>query len=348
MRLGLSPGWWGTGADADHLALVQRAEQLGYDVVWVAEAYGVDAATVLAWIGARTSTIRLGAGVFQIPARTPAMTAMTAAGLDGLSGGRLNLGLGVSGPQVSEGWHGVRFGAPLARTREYVEVVRMALDHQRVEYHGEHFTLPLPGGPGKALRLSAAPSGRRIPIYLAAVGPRNLELVGEVADGWLGIFVSPEFAAEQVAAIRAGRQRSPDPGRDVALDAMVPLAVGPDLERAAAAVRPYAALYVGGMGSRKQNFYNRLAVRMGYAEEAATVQELYLSGRQRDAAAALPLQFLDDTSLIGPVQRLPERLARYAEAGMGTISVQPFGRDLEERSRMIEAVAAAADAAGLR
>lgn len=348
MRLGLNAGWWGVGADQDNLELVRRAEGLGYDVVWVAEAYGVDAVSVLAWIGASTSTIRLGAGVLQIPARTPAMTAMTAAGLDALSGGRFVLGLGVSGPQVSEGWHGVRFDRPLGRTREYVAIVRQALARETVRADGEHFTLPLPDGPGKALKLSAAPTGHRVPVYLAAVGPRNLELAGEIADGWLGIFVSPRFLGEQVASIQAGRARPGAPTDPVRLDAMVPLAVGPDLERCADAVRSYAALYVGGMGSRRANFYNQLAVRMGYADEAARVQELYLGGRQRDAAAALPLDFLDETSLLGPPERIGERLARYAEAGMDTVSVLPFGRDLAERTAMVEAVADAADRAGLR
>lgn len=347
MQLGLSCGWWGTGQDADHLALVQRAEELGVHRVWAAEAYGVDAVSVLSWIGARTSRIRLGAGVLQIPGRTPAMAAMTAAGLNSLSGGRFDLGLGVSGPQVSEGWHGVAFAKPLERTREYVEIVRLALGRQKVEFHGNHYELPLPGGAGKALRSSAARSEHQVPIYLAAVGPKNLELAGEIADGWLGIFLSPEFADSQVASLKAGLARSADPERPFALDATVPLSVHEDVATAADAVRGYAALYVGGMGSRTQNFYNALAVRMGYEEAAAGVQELYLSGRSRDAAAAVPQQFIDDTSLLGSRDRIGERLQRYADAGLTAVTLAPYGNTLAERIAALETAVEAADRAGI-
>ncbi len=315
--------------------------------MWASEAYGIDAVTVLSWIGAQTSRIRLGAGVLQIPGRTPAMTAMTAAGLRSLSGGRFDLGLGVSGPQVSEGWHGVPFARPLDRTREYVDIVRLALNRQKVEYHGRHFELPLPGGAGKALRSTAAPSEHPVPIHLAAVGPKNLELTGEIADGWLGIFLSPDFTSEQLSSIRTGLERSSDPDRPFSLDATVPLSVHDDVSTAADAVRGYASLYVGGMGSRKQNFYNALAVRMGYEEAAGTVQDLYLAGRYRDAAAAVPQQFIDDTSLLGPRDRIAERLTRYAEAGMTTVTLAPYGDTLEERTAAIEAAVAAAEQAGI-
>ena len=213
MRLGLNLGYWGLGNDADNLALAREADALGYDVAWVAEAYGSDAATVLTWVAAQTERIDVGSAVFQIPARTPAMTAMTAATLDTLSGGRFRLGLGVSGPQVSEGWHGVRFDKPLGRTREYAEIVRQALRRETLRYDGEHFTLPLPDGPGKAIKLTVHPVRAQIPLYLAAVGPKNLELTGEIADGWLGIFFSPEQsevsmapAARRVANAAAGRR----------------------------------------------------------------------------------------------------------------------------------------------
>src|SRR5512144_481425 len=196
MRLGVNLGYWGAGNDHENLALAQEADRLGYSSVWAAEAYGSDAATVLAWVAAQTERIDIGSAVFQIPARTPAMTAMTAATLDTLSGGRFRLGLGVSGPQVSEGWHGVRFDKPLGRTREYVAIVRMALRRERVEYSGEHYTLPLPGGPGKPLKLTVHPIREHLPVYLAAVGPRNLELAGEIADGWLAMFFSPEHSGE--------------------------------------------------------------------------------------------------------------------------------------------------------
>jgi F420-dependent oxidoreductase-like protein len=347
MQLGVNLGYWGGGNDADNLALAVEAEQLGYSVVWAAEAYGSDAATVLAWIAAHTTTIDVGSAIFQIPGRTPALTAMTAATLDTLSGGRFRLGLGVSGPQVSEGWHGVRFDKPLGRTREYVEIVRLALARQKVEYDGSHWTLPLPDGPGKALRLTVHPAREHIPVYLAAVGPKNLELAGEIADGWLAIFFAPEHADESVGHIRAGQQTA---GRtEQAFDVVptVPVVVGDDVQRCAEPVRHYAALYVGGMGSREQNFYNQLAARMGYEDAAREVQELYLARQHRDAAAAVPFEFIDHTSLIGPVERIRDRLAAYAEAGVTTLSVATYAASLEERTATLRTMAQALDASGL-
>ncbi|WP_328616130.1 LLM class F420-dependent oxidoreductase [Amycolatopsis sp. NBC_00355] len=327
MRLGLNLGYWGAGNDPANLALAKQADELGYAVVWAAEAYGSDAVTVLSWIAAQTSRIDVGAAVLQIPARTPAMTAMTAATLDTLSGGRFRLGLGVSGPQVSEGWHGVRFASPLGRTREYAGIVRKALRRERLEYAGEHFTLPLPDGPGKALRLTVRPARRHIPLYLAAIGPKNLALTGELADGWLPVFFSPAHAGEQLAQIRAGADaagRSMD-GFDVV--PTVPLVVGDDWRACADAVRGYAALYLGGMGSREKNFYNQLACRMGFAAEAAEVQEKYLARDRAGAMAAVPLEFLDATSLLGPKERIAEKMTQFAEAGVTTLSVSPFSPD---------------------
>jgi F420-dependent oxidoreductase-like protein len=324
VRLGLNLGYWGAGNDPANLALAKQADELGYAVVWAAEAYGSDAVTVLSWIAAQTSRIDVGAAVLQIPARTPAMTAMTAATLDTLSGGRFRLGLGVSGPQVSEGWHGVRFAAPLGRTREYVEIVRRALRRERLKYEGEHFTLPLPDGPGKALRLTVRPARKHIPLYLAAIGPKNLALTGEIADGWLPVFFSPAHAGEQLALIRAGAEaagRSMD-GFDVV--PTVPLVVGDDWRACADAVRGYAALYLGGMGSREKNFYNQLACRMGFEAKAAEVQEKYLARDQAGAMAAVPLEFLDATSLLGPEERIAEKMTQFAEAGVTTLSVSPF------------------------
>src|SRR4051794_32441555 len=205
MELGLNLGYWGAGNDAENIALAQEADRLGYSVAWAAEAYGSDTPTVLAWVAAQTERVDVGAAVMQIPARTPAATAMTAATLDSLSGGRFRLGLGVSGPQVSEGWHGVRFAKPLGRTREYVAIVRQALRRERLRYDGTHYQLPLPDGPGKALTLTVHPVREHIPIYLAAIGPRNLRLTGEIADGWLGIFVSPDHLAGPLDEISAGR-----------------------------------------------------------------------------------------------------------------------------------------------
>lgn len=335
MRLGLSCGFFGQGRDEENLALVQRADELGVDVVWAAEAYGPDVVSVLAWIGARTERIDLGAGVMQIPARSPAATAMAAVSLDSLSGGRFRLGLGVSGPQVSEGWHGVRFAKPLARTREYVEIVRMALAHEPVVHQGEHFRLPLPGGAGKPLRLTHT-HRRQIPLYLAAVGPKNLELAGEIADGWLGVFVAPDYFLEQRTHLEAGLARRASVPGSFDTSATVAMATGDDLEACARTVSPYPALYVGGMGSREQNFYNQLACRMGYEKEAARVQELYLDKKWAEAAAALPPEFIDDTSLLGDVDRITERMRRYADAGLTTLTVAPWGRDRDARMEALE------------
>jgi F420-dependent oxidoreductase-like protein len=349
MRLGLSLGYWGAGdaGHADHLTLAQEAERLGYDVCWAAEAYGSDAVTVLSWVAAQTERIDVGSAVLQIPARSAAMTAMTAATLDALSGGRFRLGLGVSGPQVSEGWHGVRFDKPLGRTREYVDVVRMALARETVRYSGKHLQLPLPDGPGKALRLTVHPVRAQIPLYLAAVGPKNLELTGEIADGWLAIFFSPEHAAAHLEALRTGARRA---GRGTEADPLagfdvvptVPVVVDDDLERAALPLRAYAALYIGGMGSREQNFYNQLACRMGFEREAAQVQELYLARQHREAAMAVPWDFIDATSLIGPPERIRDRLAAFAEAGVTTLTVAPHAGSLEQRCQTLRVVAEAA------
>ncbi|MFC7619017.1 LLM class F420-dependent oxidoreductase [Microlunatus sp. GCM10028923] len=339
MRLGLNLGYLvGSEDPRGQLRLVRRAEELGFDTVWAAEAYGSDAVSVLAWLAGQTTTIGIGSAVLQIPGRTPTMTAMTAASLDLLTGGRFRLGLGVSGPQVSEGWHGVRFDHPLGRTREYVAIVRSALARETVSHDGDHYRLPLPDGPGKPLKLTIVPPSERIPLLLAAVGPRNLELAGEIADGWLAVFHAPEHAEDQLAAIRRGRERSGQPDRDFAVVPTVPVVVGDDPERCADVIRPYAALYVGGMGSRKQNFYNALAVRMGFADAAAEVQDLFLSGRPRDAAAAIPYEFIDQTSLVGPPGRIAERLAVLAESGVTSAALLPFGRTVEDKLAMITAV----------
>ncbi|MEP7053841.1 MAG: LLM class F420-dependent oxidoreductase, partial [Actinomycetota bacterium] len=289
MRLGLNLGYAGASAAADTIAIVQEAERLGFDIVWVAEAYGSDAASVLGWIAGQTTRIGIGAAVFQIPARTPAMTAMTAATLDALSGRRFTLGLGLSGPQVSEGWHGVRYDAPLSRTREYVDVVRMALRRERVRYDGTHFTLPLPDGPGKALAMGFRPLRADIPVYIAAMGPKNLELAGEIGDGALPLFFAPEYADQWLPHLQAGRATAGKTmdGFDIAPTLSLSIAV--DVAAAADPVREHAALYLGGMGSRQTNFYAALASRYGFAEQAATVQESYLARDYEAAMAAVPL-----------------------------------------------------------
>jgi F420-dependent oxidoreductase-like protein len=353
VKLGLNLGYWGMGNDADNLALAREADVLGYSCAWAAEAYGSDAPTVLAWVGAQTEQIGLGSSILQIPARSPAMAAMTAATLDTLSGGRFRLGLGVSGPQVSEGWHGIRFAQPLARTREYVDIVNLALSRKRVRYEGQHYTLPLPDGPGKALQLTVHPVREHIPIYLASVGPKNLELTGEIADGWLSIFFSTDFAAEQLARIEAGRARvgkSMD-GFDVVASA--PLLIGPagdspeDLAALAEPIRGYAALYIGGMGSREVNFYNQLAVRMGYPDEAAEIQDRYLARDYQAAAAAVPFEFIDATSLLGSPERIARRMADYAAAGVTSLNVMPYGATLEDRLASLRTAAEALRASGV-
>src|SRR5215210_2074505 len=348
MRLGLNLGYL-VGSEDPHgqLRLARHAESLGYAVVWAAEAYGSDSPTVLSWLAGQTSTIDVGSAVMQIPARTPAMTAMTAASVDVLTGGRFRLGLGVSGPQVSEGWHGVRFDRPLARTREYLAIVQTALGRRTVSYDGVHYRLPLPDGPGKPLKLTLAPVSDHIPTYLAAVGPRNLELAGELVDGWLAVFFAPAFAAEQLRLLAAGRTRVGKTLHGFDVVPTVPLVVGADPRACADPVRAYAALYVGGMGSREQNFYHALAVRMGFADAAATVQDLFLSGRQRDAQAAVPFDFIDQTSLLGDRARIADGLRLLADSGVTTCALVPYGSSVEEKLNALTIAANALDASGV-
>jgi len=340
MRLAVNIGHWGFGVGADEqLELVREAERLGYETVWVSEAYGSDAASVLAWLAAHTSTIRLGAGVFQMPGRSAAMTAMTAATIDRLSGGRMLLGLGSSGPQVAEGWHGQRFAPQLERTREYVAVVRMALARERVEFAGETLALPLPGGPGKALRLTIAPSQERIPILLAALGPQNTRLAGEIADGVIPMLASPEHIAQLRTWLAEGAARS---GRSLAafrLAAQVCACVDENLERARDAMRPTLALYVGGMGSRERNYYAQTVARQGFEGPARAVADLYLGGRRRDAEAALPAEMIDALTLCGPRERVAERIAAYRDAGVDTLGISPMVGTTAARVAQLQTIA---------
>jgi F420-dependent oxidoreductase-like protein len=342
MKLGVHIGYWGLGLTSqDQIDIVQEAERLGYDSVWAAEAYGSDAATVLGWIAAQTSRIRIGSAIFQMPARSAAMTAMTAATLDQLSGGRMLLGIGSSGPQVAEGWHGQRFARQLQRTRDYVAVVRMALGRERVEFHGETLELPLPDGPGKALKLTISPVQEHIPIYLAAIGPKNSALAGEIADGWIPTLLSPEHLpvlreSLEEGAARAGRTLTAE-NFDIA--PTVQVFVNEDLDAARDALRPFIALYVGGMGSRKQNFYNQLMQRYGFEDAAKEVQDLYLDGKKDEAAAALPPELIDKVSLCGPKDVVRERLAVFRDAGVGTLGVTPFAFTKEERLQQLRDVA---------
>ncbi|MDQ3768873.1 MAG: LLM class F420-dependent oxidoreductase [Actinomycetota bacterium] len=340
MKLGVHIGYWGLGLTSqDQLEVVQEAERLGYDSVWTAEAYGSDAATILGWLAGQTSKIKLGSAIFQMPGRSAAMTAMTAATIDQLSDGRMLLGLGSSGPQVSEGWHGVRFGRQLERTRDYVAVVRMALARERVEFHGETLQLPLPDGPGKALKLTIAPVQPSIPIYLAAIGPRNTALAGEVADGWIPTLFSPEHVSEFRPLLEEGAARSGRSLDGFAIAPTVNVFVSDDVEQARDLMRPFLALYVGGMGSREKNFYNALVRRYGFEDAAQEVQDLYLDGKKEEAAAALPDELIDLVSLCGPRDRVRERLEVFREAGVHTLGVTPVAFTKQERVEQLRLVA---------
>jgi F420-dependent oxidoreductase-like protein len=304
------------------MPLVLEAERLGFDSVWSAEAYGSDAVTLITWAAARTERIGVGTAVMQIPARTPAATAMTAITLDHLTGGRFRLGLGVSGPQVSEGWHGVEFGKPLERTREYVEIVRSILRREApLEFHGEHYDVPIRGGTGlgKPLKTIVHPLRSDLPIYLAAIGPRNVALAAEIADGWLPTFYAPAHADLFAASLEEGLGRSGRERRAFDVAPFAPVVLGEDVQACRDRVKPALALYVGGMGARGRNFYNELVRRYGYEGDAEKVQELYLAGRKGEAAGAVPDGLVDDVALVGPKERIAERLQLWREAGVDTL-----------------------------
>ncbi|MGS2646998.1 LLM class F420-dependent oxidoreductase [Streptosporangium sp. LJ11] len=317
LKLGLNLGYWQRNAD-DATELVQTAERLGYESVWTAEAYGSDAFTPLAWYGARTSRIKLGTSVVQISARTPAATAMTAMTLDHLTGGRLLLGIGASGPQVVEGWYGTPFPKPLARTREYVEIMRKVWRREEpVTSDGEHYPLPYPGGAnlGKPLKLITRPLRAEIPLYLGAEGPKNVALAAEIADGWLPLFVFPEKIERMYGPSLAGA----GPGFDIA--AMVMTVITDDVRAALDGVKMMLTLYIGGMGAKSRNFHADIIGRMGYAEAAEEIQALYLAGRRDEAFNAIPDELADGISLVGPVGRIRERLQLWRESPVSTLLV---------------------------
>lgn len=319
-----------------------EAERLGIDMAWSVEMWGYDGATPLGYLAAKTSRIRLGTGILQIDARTPAMTAMTALSLASLSGDRFMLGLGVSGPQVIEGWHGVRFNRPLQRMRETIDIVRMVTRGERLSYHGVIYDLPLPGGEGKALIPGARPRPD-LPIYLATLGPKSLELTGELANGWLGTSFIPEHASMFFDSIAAGATRA---GRSLAdLDLQVSagiVALSDDVERLITPRKPGLAFTLGAMGSRKHNFYNDAYRRMGYADVATEVQDLWFKGERQAAAARVPDELVLKTNLIGVEDMVRERLRTYQAAGVTTLRVEPDGATLDERlatlARLIELV----------
>ena len=319
MKLGLQLGYWGAKPPAGVVPLVQEAERLGFDSVWTAEAYGSDALTPLAWVGAHTQRIRLGTAVCQLSARTPTATAMAALTLDHLSNGRMILGLGVSGPQVVEGWYGQPFAKPLARTREYVDVIRQVLRREQpVESHGAHYRLPYQGpsatGLGKPLKPIVHPLRAELPIFLGAEGPKNVALAAEIADGWLPLYYSPfrnDVYAQSLSNARVGFEIAQG----------VVVNITDDLAKGLAPVKQMLALYVGGMGAKDQNFHKQLVSRMGFEREADRVQELYLAGRKDEAAAAVPDQLADEISLVGPKERIRDRLAAWRETPVTSLLV---------------------------
>lgn len=325
LKLGLALGYWGAGPPAGLAELVATAERLGYDSMWAAEAYGSDALTPLAWLGAGTSRIRLGTSIIQMAARTPVATAMAAMTLDHLCGGRFVLGLGASGPQVVEGWYGQPYPRPLARTREYVAIVRKALARETVSFDGDHYRLPLPGGTGlgKPLRSTIHPLRADLPILLAAEGPRNVALAAEIADGWLAMFYSPRSddyyrQALEDGFARPGARRSQE---TFEVTCRVNIEIDDDVEAAADRVRPMLALYVGGMGAKGANFHYEVLARMGFEAECARVQEHYLAGRKQEAAAAIPLAMVEAVALVGPRAKIAEELAAWRSSLVTTMLV---------------------------
>jgi F420-dependent oxidoreductase-like protein len=329
MRLGISFGYqdWGAGLPGA-IALAQEADRLGYHSGWVAEAYGTDAITPITWLLAHTQNLKMGSAIAQMPARAPAMTAMTAVTLDLMSGGRFLLGIGASGPQVSEGWYGEQYGKPLAKTREYLDIVRAVWQRDApLEHHGEFYDIPY-GGPGatglgKPLKIIVHPRTANIPVYIASIGPKNVELTAELADGWLPIFYSPTRARDVWGASLTSGFAAADPERAASFDIAptVTVLLGDDVAALRDKVKPMVALYVGGMGAKGKNFYNDLACRYGYEAVAAEIQDLYLSGNKAEATALVPDDLVDDVSLIGPKERIAERLEIWKDAGVTTMIV---------------------------
>ena len=339
MRAGLFLAYWPWFSAAEQVELAVLADQLGLDSVWISEAWGQDAVSVLGHLAARTERVGLGSGLLQIPARAPAATAMAACTLDVLSQGRFRLGLGVSGPQVSEGWYGVPFTRPVTRTREYVEIVRMALAGEKVEYHGREFDLPAASGTGlgKPLRLLARPVQERLPIYLGAVGPKAVEQAGEIADGWLPAMVDPRLAEVLFEPFEHGLARSGRTRADVDVAATLSVAIDDDVDAARDAVRPWLAFYLGAMGAKDKNFYVELAERAGHGAAAREVQERWLARDRAGAAAALDAELVDSMAIACTPGELDDRLAAFEAVGVDTLVAAPFG----DRPRVVRALAEA-------
>jgi len=340
VKLGLNTGYWGSGPPPGVEESIRIAEDLGFDSIWTAEAYGSDCLTPLAWWGAKTSRIKLGTAIAQLSARTPAATAMAAMTMDHLSGGRFILGIGASGPQVVEGWYGQPYPRPLERTREYVQIIRKIIAREEpVEFHGRHYDMPYRGGMGlgKPLKSTIHPLRSDIPIYLAAEGPKNVALAGEIADGWLPLFFSPKIDKFYRDALnegfsRPGARRTPD---TFEVASLVPVIVADDVEAAANFVRPMLALYVGGMGARGANFHYDAVARLGYEAECARIQELYLSGKKAEAAASIPLKMVEDVALVGPMGKIKDELPRWKGSVLTTMLVAGPPQLLETIAKVV-------------
>jgi F420-dependent oxidoreductase-like protein len=344
MRIGMALNY--AGGFAETVTELADYEKAGLDIVFVPEAYTFDAVSQLGFIAARTERLQIASGIFQLYTRTPTLTAMTAAGLDYVSGGRFTLGIGASGPQVIEGWHGVGYDAPVGRTREIIEICRKVWRRERLEHAGTYYTIPLPAdrgtGLGKPLKLINQPVRERIPIIVAALGPRNVEMAAELAEGWEPIFYFPEKApAVWGASLAAGRARRDPSLPPLDVVAQAPLAIGDDVAGYLEFSRPFAALYIGGMGPHRdkgRNFYYELAVRYGFEREAMAIQDAYLAGRKEEAAALVPAQLLEGTSLIGTESHVAQRLAALKESGVTTLNVMPLAATHADRVRLIERV----------
>jgi F420-dependent oxidoreductase-like protein len=342
MRVGMSINY--AGGFAETVTELADYEKAGLSIVFVPEAYSFDAVSQLGYIAARTERLQIASGILQLYSRTPALTAMTAAGLDYVSGGRFTLGIGASGPQVIEGWHGVPYDAPVGRSRELIEICRMVWRRERLSYQGKHYQIPLPAqfgtGLGKPLKLINHPVRERIPIVLAAVGPKNVALAAELAEGWQPFFYFPEKAGDVWGGPVAEGQAKRDPSLGpLDVIAQAPVMIGDDVARYRDLARPFFALYIGGMGARGRNFYNTLARRLGYEAEAMRIQDAYLDGRKDEAASLVPAELLEKTSLIGPEGYVRERLAAWREAGVTTLTVTPLAGTHPDRVRLIERAA---------
>jgi F420-dependent oxidoreductase-like protein len=338
VRAGVFVAYWPWFSFEEQVSLAVAADRGGLDSVWVAEAWGQDAVSLCGYLAARTERIALGTALMQIPARPPAATAMAAATIDVMSGGRFRLGLGVSGPQVSEGWYGTPFKRPVSRTREYVEIVRQALAGDKLEYHGREYELPLPGGLGKPLRLLAKPVQERIPIYLGAIGPKAVAQVGEIADGWLPFLVDPEDPDTLFAPLREGLDKAGRSIGELDVAAAVPVGLSEDIGEARAAVKPLMAFYLGAMGAKEKNFYVELAERAGFGDQARAVQEKWLARDHAGALDAVPDELVDRMSICTTPAGLDDRMAAYERAGVDTLVCIPCGPD---RPAIVDALAAA-------